>query len=690
MDDALLSLGARTVTGGDGLLNMYFLENNFKSYGSFFREYFSPDFFWPYQNVFAYSDHLLIPGLIYSVLRLALGNAHAFSLLLLIVLVFNYLSLRWSLYRLSSSSNPLLLTVVTCSCVFSPVAINDGLSHVQLLPLFFIGPLILCVASFFAGESGRWSKAVVLALIFLTLQLFIGIYVYVFTAYVLILALMVQFVFTVFFGNFFKKIHVSSLARSMKSGWPRLLGASLNNLKKIRHLVLLLMGLLVAAGCFHIPYLRTISDFGDRGHLDPSQMPKPLALINGVEAMMVPSPIDWHFFWGERPVVDGWEQSLFPGYLFSALFIASIGVAVWSVSLSKSSSSFGSSFGPDGSRKVFVKWFLLAITCWLGVVQVANIPTLYSFVVHLIPGASALRVPSRVIPVVIYFTAPFLVLSLSRIRFAISSGLRNLVGGVSVIAALIFSERSGFGLFDYSSWYKAFSSVSVELRNKKCSHFFVSELYGADGRPLHVGERHLLGMHAQQFSGVKTVNGTSGFIVQDGYPYEFEGDDGIKALGWALFQSKSGNVRNKTGEGAYVPCDVRVTSLANPLDFDVRLVSPSMLRYPKAVYRRNGIILMRGNKNELFVGFESPERFPLFWPVTAGRDGGPALVDIDGYRPSNVYRRGSKLYIVDTPIPGRGKVGFFCRVVDLDQRGLSSVTWSSYRNSPDPSVVCGD
>ncbi|QNG30677.1 hypothetical protein [Synechococcus sp. LTW-R] len=678
------------MTGGDGLLNMYFLENNFKSYGSLFREYFSPDFFWPYRNVFAYSDHLLIPGMIYSVLRLALGNAHAFSLLLLIVLVFNYLSLRWSLCRLSSSSNPFLLTVVTCSCVFSPVAINDGLSHIQLLPLFFVGPLILSVASFFAGEAGEWSKAVVLALIFLTLQLFIGIYVYVFTAYVLVLALMVELVLAVFSGNFLGRTHVSPLACWVKNSWPRFLVASLNHLKKTRNLVLLLMGLLVAAGCFHIPYLRTISDFGDRGHLDPSQMPKPLSLINGVDTMMVPSPIDWHFFWGERPVVDGWEQSLFPGYLFIALFIASIGVAVWSISLSRSSSSFEMFFGSDGSRKVFFKWFLLAILCWLGVVQVANLPTLYSFVVHLIPGAKALRVPSRVLPVVIYFTAPFLVLSLSRIRFAFNSGLRNLVGGVSVIAALCFSERSGFGGFDYSSWYKALSSISVELRNKKCSHFFVSALYDSVGRPLHVVERHLLGMHAQQFSGVKTVNGYSGFIVQDGYPYEFEGDDGVKALGWALFQSKSDNVRNKTGEDVYVPCDVRVTSLANPLAFDVRIVSPRMLRYPKAVYRKNGIILMRGNKNELFVGFDSPERFPVFWPVAAGRDGGPELVDIDGYRPSNVYKRGSKLYIVDTPMPGRGKVGSFCRVVDLDQRRLSSVMWSGYRNSPDPSVVCGD
>ena len=64
---------ASIVSGGDGLLNLYFLENNYKLWSELFStgfsDYYSPDFFWPTKNVFAFSDHLFSPGIFYSLIK---------------------------------------------------------------------------------------------------------------------------------------------------------------------------------------------------------------------------------------------------------------------------------------------------------------------------------------------------------------------------------------------------------------------------------------------------------------------------------------------------------------------------------------------------------------------------------------------------------------------------------------------
>ena len=659
-------------TGGDGLLNMYFLENNSQLWRNISADgiykYLSPDFFWPVNNVFAYSDHLFLPGAVYSLIRLLAPFALAYNLWLLLTVLLNYWSLRSALLLLVEQRRPFLASLIAVACVFAPVSIQDGLGHVQLLSLFWIGPILLVLQRQFSSSSLLSVRRLILVLIFLILQLLVSIYTFVFIAYCLCVALLVQFAFR--FVACRSWLFSPSLSfRGLKSALSWLL----KELRYNKYPLVILLFAFSFAFVLHIPYLKTIVSFGDRGRVDPLQTVQPLSLFNGAKELLLLSPLDWSLFISERPSIAGWEQVLFPGYLFSFLLLASILVFVnIQVHFNICSFRFPSTFGKniDGSGLLALsKWLALLLVAVIGAVQLLPDHSLYSLAANLIPGSRALRVPSRIVPVFLYFSAPFLYLSLSRLACRVFLGFRFLL---SVFALLSFS-RFDFGHFDFREWNASVRSIIDGLVANKCDIFFVSEARGDDGLEFHVVERHLLAMHAQQYSGIPTISGTSGFIVQDGYPYEKGSADGVNAVGWAIFQSRSGRTDVKKSSDNVRACDVSFSLRSDEYhSVVVKTVNPGQANYPKSVYRQNGIILVRGNRNTIFFSWDSDASWPVFEEIMSMEGVSGELVDIDGFEISDSLILRDKLYLVDTPIRGRGKRGFFLRRVDLRSKRVEA------------------
>ena len=282
---------ASIVSGGDGLLNLYFLENNYKLWSELFStgfsDYYSPDFFWPTKNVFAFSDHLFSPGIFYSLIKsFVKSKSIAFTLWIYGTLLINYWSLRACLCVSNNWRSPFIASIVTAAAVFSPVAIQDGLGHVQLLSMFTIGPIVYRLSLIFRRDKIPSQKDLLILLTLLVIQSTFNIYTCVFIAYCVSVALLIQFAVVVRRFRINPKKNVLHEARKLIHTFrPR-------QLLREKNLLLFLSATLLIAILIHLPYLETINKFGDRGPLDEAQMAQPLSLLKGSAGLLLKSPFE--------------------------------------------------------------------------------------------------------------------------------------------------------------------------------------------------------------------------------------------------------------------------------------------------------------------------------------------------------------------------------------------------------------
>ena len=171
-------------------------------------------------------------------------------------------------------------------------------------------------------------------------------------------------------------------------------------------------------------------------------------------------------------------------------------------------------------------------------------------------------------------------------------------------------------------------------------------LYVMPNQSLHITERHLLGMHVAQETGVPTLNGMNAYIPEFGYPYEDleNGDDSAVALGWAIAQSQELYYKgSKSITHPIIMC---------ALDSEKKkayLLSSDDARYPSSPYHNKEFAITRDSSNGLVIVQNQANKPPLFHKIM-NEQGAPEYIDILGYAPSKMVNLGNGLVIIiDTP-----------------------------------------
>jgi hypothetical protein len=157
---------------GDSVLNNYFLEHSFQLLTN--RDYigslWSPGFFYPYQQVLAFSDNLFGAAPIYWLFRAFFSSDIAFQLWMIAVTILCFVSFAFLMYRYRV--NPVLGALGAFLFAFSMPRIAQ-LTHQQLLPQFFT-PLVFLVLWDFVKQPT--TKRLILLLLLIYLQVLSGIY----------------------------------------------------------------------------------------------------------------------------------------------------------------------------------------------------------------------------------------------------------------------------------------------------------------------------------------------------------------------------------------------------------------------------------------------------------------------------------------------------------------------------------
>jgi hypothetical protein len=157
---------------GDGRLNLYFLEHAHQFFSGDISDYWNAPFMYPEQNVIAYSDNLLGSAPVYSIFRwLGFNKFTAYQLWFICIAVLNF----YGAYLLIKFlfKNPYAAALGAFVFAFS-IALQSQITHAQTFPRFAIPLVILMIIKY--ERSNLSPKFLFLALLFLTWQIYCGIY----------------------------------------------------------------------------------------------------------------------------------------------------------------------------------------------------------------------------------------------------------------------------------------------------------------------------------------------------------------------------------------------------------------------------------------------------------------------------------------------------------------------------------
>ena len=661
-----LDFGDKISGGTDALLFLHVFEDNLDHLRNILvvepKTFWSPDYFWPMQNTKAWGDHMVLHTLIYGLFRTFFSASSSWTLWITALMLLNYISLRYCLGKISRFDNPYALSITSLAASYSP-AVTELMAQPKMLGLFLVPPLLIYIHNIFNSKSALWPAKDLLAISILTASsLLITIYTFVFTSFGVICALITR----LFYCLYARRDLTLALARHFlcleKPIYYRIIK---ENRQQITGLLLLLS--LIAS--IYIPYLKTIQTFGTRGFIDSMQLPQVGSILQGGNDLFLKAPSQLLPLPESLLKVTGHEQNLFPGYMFIALFIVAFVIQVFQGKLLSSTTIPINSTFP---KEVAVQYLLYSVILWIGIINIGG-TSLLSISALIIPGAKALRVPSRAIFIPIILSTPLILngvsLSLSSSGNAgrpakIISFKRFNLWILSIFLIIIFTFRSGFfGRFDYTDWKHSVSKLSEQVINLNCNL-----LYVMPNKDLHIGERHLLGMHVAQATTVPTLNGTNGYIPEFGYPYEDleNGADSAIALGWAIAQSQE-----LYYEGSKpIKTPIRLCALDSQRNKADLLVSDDA-RYPSSPFFSKDFSVTRDSSNGLVVIQKKVDGFPSFHRIMDEK-GDPEYIDIYGYSPSNIEDLGNgRIRVIDTP---RGDLtgfnGYHARLIDLKSNTL--------------------
>ncbi len=149
---------------GDTLLNHYFLEHSFQIVAGIphLEKMFSPNFFYPFENVLALSDNLLGTAPIYWIARLFSPPEIAYPLWIITLFSLNFFGFLWVMRKFSVRH--WLANTASFLFAFNMPRVVE-MAHIQLLPVVFT-PLAIWMTVSFLRSPRRRKLVVILMLTF--------------------------------------------------------------------------------------------------------------------------------------------------------------------------------------------------------------------------------------------------------------------------------------------------------------------------------------------------------------------------------------------------------------------------------------------------------------------------------------------------------------------------------------------
>lgn len=519
---------------GDVMLNLYFLEHSFTHLTSLniFNSnlFWSPDYYWPVNNIFAWSDHMIGPSLLYGLFRFSYNQYQSYVGWISLTLFLNYISLRHSLFKISPNTHSIWYSLISVSIVFSNV-ITEQLDHPQLLSLFWIGPILVQCNKLICSDVEDFTLSDLVLTITLTLlNGFFNIYIFVYFLYGVECSLL---------------IHL--LRRLRSKTWIIRIGSHL------RARSIFLAGIIGLNYIIYKQYLEAMRLFGKRSQEEIlSNLPKIKSWFYGSNDWLISPPLNPDNF--DARLIGGVEQELFPGWGFVFLMTSSIVTVCF--------------FKNKSSKEKASTWLLLIFILILGSISINGF-SFWPSISNFLPGSNSLRASSRVTMIIVNFSAPFIAISAANWRIYGNILARKIIEFLLISAGLFSLIRTKAHSFSLVDWKEIVNSYQGALMKKNCDLFWLE--WNQDSPPWVA---HIQAMHLQQRTGIPTINGHSGQAPLNNWP--FDNASGLNAYSWLVYSDVSDFHSVKSGLLPKKSCIVKtISKLDNKVQVD--FVDPKSL-----------------------------------------------------------------------------------------------------------------
>ena len=485
---------------GDTLLNLYFLEHAYHHFKSLEilkpSLYWSPDFFWPIKDTLAWSDHLLGPSLIYAFFRTFLDPYQSYVGWLISTLWLNYVSIRIAVSWISPQALPIWLSITSLAATFSPTILQQ-INHPQLLSLFLIGPILwqchrlICLQP----EEFQLRDWLILGTLLLG-NGFFNIYIFVYACYGVLTC---------------SAIHLLKRVRLKK--WDLHIGG------RLPRYVTLFTGCLALNLIIYIPYLQTIRTFGKRPTEEIlNNLPTAASWLYGSNQWLMPSPLN------PTNLPSGWitgvEQELFPGWSLCIL----LGAAIITTAIRRNRSN----------QTDLIMWLLALTAMIIGCLSIHHW-SLWPIISKFLPGSSSLRASSRVGLIIVLFSTPFICLASNDWLIHPFRKWHSIYSVAAILGTFVAIWPAKQPAFSLETWKSELHAITDKLLKSDCNVFWYE---WNDQEPWRA---QVIGMFAQQATGIPTANGYSGHFPKENWP--FTNPLGESAFMWIL-KSNPGQYHN--------------------------------------------------------------------------------------------------------------------------------------------------
>lgn len=453
---------------GDTRLVNYFLEHSFQVF--FNREYigdlWSPPFFYPYQNVLAFSENMFGSAPIYWLFRAFLSSDIAFQLWMITVCILCFISFVILMRR--HYVGQLLAGLGAFLFTFNLPRITQ-IGHQQLLPQFFT-PLTFLVVWDFVKQPTR--KRLILILLLSYLQLLAGVYL----GWFLLLSLLIFFciIYTI---NLELRNKIFIYLRS-----------------EYKAVIIIILGWLILIGWTFFPYLQAMSVFGRRPYAEVDSMLPRLS-----SWFAVPPGTLWSPLLGS---VSQGLPNLGEHYMFSGFtLILLAGISIYTIFYLKKEIPSERSLLVKSCLLVFITIFILSLRLPFGL-------SLWNIVYEVVPGASVIRAVTRIWTIAYFYLLIAVIVWLDSFLKNKYFTKKAYLLIVSIVFLIVVSEQFRLNLpsFEKAGIIKTQSAIS-ELIKDKCD---VAYLALNPENPFYVDQ--LSAMWAGIQANIPVVNGYSGNV----------------------------------------------------------------------------------------------------------------------------------------------------------------------------------
>ncbi|HSY60789.1 MAG TPA: hypothetical protein VK796_02885, partial [Cytophaga sp.] len=343
-------------TLGDGRFNNYILEHGYLYLTKGNMSYWNAPFFFPEKNVISYSDNLFGALPIYVACRWWVDRETAFQLWYLILTALNFVGAYYALKKLNITA--FSASVGAFIYAFSLILFIQTI-HIQLLPRFAVPLAIVGCYLWLQGDKKYFYVAVLL----LVYEFYCAIYLGYFLTYVIIAMFLIHVIKA-------RKINVIvSLFKTKKD--------------RIRTVVFVCVVLCLLGVLFYPYYLRSVDANGY----------SPLLIIGHSQPRM------WNYFFvSDKSILWGWSSLFVKNHFVQEKFLNGenyifIGILPY---IFIAAAFF--MFRKNTTTRFFLITLLVVFVFTLSIFGFS----LYTYIIHLFPGAMAIRVVSRYIVVALF------------------------------------------------------------------------------------------------------------------------------------------------------------------------------------------------------------------------------------------------------------------------------------------------